>query len=75
MAREQRATPKTATLATFLRKLANRLDDEGDLIGAERLRDLAYNTPRMARALDEMVEQSRISERTAFVAWRSSICG
>ena len=56
---------KTEPLATFLRKLANRLDDEGDPAGAERLRDLAYNTPRMARALDEMVEQSRISERMA----------
>ena len=38
--------------------LANRLDDEGDPAGAERpASDLAHNTPRMARALDEMVEQ------------------
>ena len=56
---------KPEPLVPFLRRLADRLDDEGDPVGAERLRDLAYNTPRMARALDEMVEQSRLSERMA----------
>ena len=56
---------KPEPLVPFLHKLADRVEAEGDLIGAERLRDLAYNTPRMARALDEMVEQSRISERMA----------
>ena len=56
---------KTEPLATFLRKLANRLDDEGDPVGAECLRGLAHDHPRMKRSLDEMTEQSRLSERMA----------
>ena len=57
---------KPEPLVPFLHKLADRVEAEGDLIGAECLRGLAHDHPRMRRTLDEMTEQSRLSERMAY---------
>ena len=58
---------KPEPLVPFLHcPLANRVEDGGrSLIGAECLRGLAHDHPRMKRTLDEMTEQSRLSERMA----------
>ena len=56
---------KPEPLVPFLHKLADRVEAEGDLTGAECLRGLAHDHPRMKCTLDEMTEQSRLSERMA----------
>ena len=66
------------TLATFLRKLVNRLDDEGDPAGAERLRDLACNLRRAWYARWTRWSSKAASASGWRTAWRSSIfagCG
>ena len=52
-------------LVPFLHRLADRVEAEGDLTGAECLRGLAHDHPRMVRVLDDLTEQSRLSERMA----------